>query len=90
MRLAIGGGGGLLVVRKQLLHGCDFIFIYLLVNCPLRMTGKSKVVFTHNHKYYHIRPNARQNRYHGIGYNNTQIYLLLVCWFVGLHFLVLM
>jgi hypothetical protein len=32
------------------------IIIAILENCPSRMTGKSKVVNTHSHKYYQLRP----------------------------------
>jgi hypothetical protein len=35
------------------------------------MTGKSKVVNTHSHKYYPIRYKIPQQHYHGNTYNNT-------------------
>jgi hypothetical protein len=40
----------------------------------LKMTRKSKVVNTHNHKHYHITPNIPSQHCHGNGCNNKRIH----------------
>jgi hypothetical protein len=42
------------------------------------MTGKSKVVNTHSHICYPVRPKIPLQRYHGNGYNNTHIHAFIL------------
>jgi len=47
-----------------------------LVYCPSRTMGKSKVVKTHNHKYYPVMHKIPEQLYHGNGYDNTFINII--------------